>query len=161
MHSYDFTLKKVIWPGEGSKSYVYDRVGNRKIVTRIGANPPTVIELSSLSARGTMSGVVIEWVTAAEIKTVGYHLFRKAKRDNKYEKITSFLIPAKGTPVSGASYTYLDVPSRGLRKWQYLLEEVDTSGKTRQYGPVSVENTAFMKRSNGKVFKKSFNGVCD
>ena len=81
-------------------------------------------------------------------------------KGNKYLKITSAIIPATGSPATGATYSYIDVPpKRG--KVQYQLEEVETTGKINKYGPVSSRNITLRGPKGKRAFKKSFKVKCD
>jgi hypothetical protein len=163
IYSYDSLgrIEKVTYPDGASVRYTYDRVGNRMTVVREGESPPTLIELSYFKARPTLKGIVIEWRTESEIDTAGFNLYRKIAREKAYEKITPTLIPAMGSPTAGETYFFIDVPPKRGRLWHFLLEEVETTGKTNKYGPVSTRNITLRSHKGTGAFKKSFKVKCD
>lgn len=99
---------------------------------------PTAITLASFSALSDQDGeVLLQWQTAVEIDSAGFHLQRATAVDGPYARVTNELIPAVGMG-AGASYSYVDIPpSRGV--YYYLLEEVNVNGAGTFYGPVSVD----------------------
>ncbi len=155
-------LKQVAYPSRdsGSIQYSYDRAGNRMNVFREGDDTPTLIKLSSFTARPTMKGIVLEWQTASETDTAGFNVFRKAAVETEFEKLNSVLIPAAGSPTEGAAYSFTDVPP-GMRNWQYQLEEVEITGRTKRYGPVAPRNITLKNHHEEGVFRKSFRVKCD
>jgi len=120
---------------------------------------PTAVELTYFKASARDNGsVVITWATATELDNVGFNLYRSsnsgglgAKSPNsaafegeKYVKINSEVIPAKGFSVSGAKYKFIDRPGTG--SYSYKLEDLDFNGKSIFHGPVS-SNSKKAKRS--------------
>jgi hypothetical protein len=94
----------------------------------------TAIELVSFSAVRNGDNVALNWETAVEIDNVGFNLYRAAAPDGPYVKINSQLIAAEGNG-TGASYHFSDAV--GLGRYDYLLEDIDTSGVATQHIPVS------------------------
>ncbi|NIN69877.1 MAG: hypothetical protein GTO63_35390, partial [Anaerolineae bacterium] len=70
--------------------------------------PPTAIELSSFTAEAGADSVTLAWETAAEIDNEGFNLWRAEAADGPYTQINPSLIPAQGSPDTGASYEYID-----------------------------------------------------
>lgn len=99
---------------------------------------PTAITLASFSALSHQDGnVLLQWQTAVEIDSAGFHVQRASAVDGPYARVTRELIPAVGMG-GGASYSYVDTPpARGA--YYYLLEEVDVNGVSTLHGPVSVD----------------------
>jgi hypothetical protein len=163
IYSYDnlARLSKVLYPGGAYIQYSYDKTGNRMDVLKVNNCPPTLIELSSLTARPTFEGIVIEWKTESEVDTAGFNLYRQEAKGAEFEKITQSIIPANGSPTAGASYSFTDVPPGRISRWQYHLEEVERTGKTKRYGPVSSRNIAIKNPTREGTFKKSFKVKCD
>ncbi|RMG95968.1 MAG: hypothetical protein D6706_11095 [Chloroflexi bacterium] len=77
--------------------------------------------------------VRIEWETATELQTAGFHLYRSQSPEGEFVRITESLIPAKGNTVSGASYSFVDNSVRPGETYYYLLEEVELDATTRRY----------------------------
>ena len=99
------------------------------------SGPPLLVTLESFTATPGDGQVTLRWETAAEIDTEGFNLYRRMGTA-AWQKINASLIPAQGDPVTGATYEYVD---RGLLNgttYEYLLEDVDTSGKATEHGPV-------------------------
>jgi hypothetical protein len=72
-----------------------------------------------------------------EIDNAGFNLYRAASLEGPWSKINNVLIAAKGDPVAGGSYIFIDTP--GLGTFYYQLEDVDYFGVSTLYGPVMVE----------------------
>jgi parallel beta-helix repeat protein/YD repeat-containing protein len=164
LYTYDALgrIIKVVYPDESWVSYTYDRVGNRTKVEHAGRNSiPTAIKLSSFSATPTLKGIIVRWKTETERNTAGFNLYRKAARENDYKKLNTALIASRGTATEGAAYSYLDIPFKVRGRWLYMLEEVEHTGKTKRYGPVSSKNIAFKRPNSMRAFRKSFKTHCD
>ena len=94
------------------------------------------VELVSFDANPSGSAILVTWETGAEVDNAGFALFREAAGTQDYLQITD-LIPAQGTPTSGASYSFTDTDVvRGVT-YDYWLVEVETSGKWTAHGPAS------------------------
>ena len=156
-------LIKTTYPYMESKIiYEYDRAGNRSKVVRESIEQPTIIGVSGFSARPSRNGVVVQWQTESEVDTAGFNLYRKAVKEAEFEKITPSIIPGRGNDTEGSIYTYTDVPSHRFRNWEYMLEEIETTGKTKMYGPVLSRNISINIQWNGNgAFMKSFNVDCE
>ena len=97
---------------------------------------PNLIELVSFTARAEGDTVNLAWETAIEIDNAGFYLYRRAAGEETYVRLNSTLIAAQATSGGGASYQLRDTPGSG--QFDYLLEDVDTSGRTTRHGPVRV-----------------------
>ena len=89
---------------------------------------------SGLSAR-----VVLQWTTASEYQNAGFYIARSETANGTYTRINSPIIPAKGTVVKGAAYSYADTKVQKKKTYYYKLEDVDTHGKKTFHGPLQVE----------------------
>jgi hypothetical protein len=87
-----------------------------------------VVNLVSFTATGFEDHVLLAWETASEIDNAGFHLWRSETEDGEYVRITNSLIPAKGSPTSGARYEYEDFDVEPGRTYYYKLEDIDTDG---------------------------------
>ena len=97
---------------------------------------PTAIELVRFEAIPASLSIVLEWETASEIDSEGFHLWRRASAEGTYEPITADMITAEGGPLWGASYTYEDFDVEMGRTYWYKLEDVDIYGQSTFHGPV-------------------------
>jgi hypothetical protein len=94
----------------------------------------TAVDLVSLTAARTTTGVRVRWHTGTETDTIGFHVYRE--RAGKLVRVDRRLIPAKGG-VSGARYSVLD--RRAPRaQVTYQLQAVGTDGSRTWYGRATV-----------------------
>ena len=100
-------------------------------------NTPLVVDLVSFTATGFEDYVLLEWETASEIDNAGFHLWRSETEDGEYVRITDSLIPAEGSPTSGAEYEYEDLDVEQGLTYFYELEDIDYDGLSTFHGPVS------------------------
>lgn len=105
---------------------------------------PSLIDLLSLTATRRGDAVVdIAWTTGAEMDTHGFHIWRSSDGTfTNATRATKQLILARGTTTSGASYAWTDTTAGDSESVTYWLEEIETSGHSRLYGP------AMWKRSS-------------
>jgi hypothetical protein len=96
----------------------------------------TAITLVSFTARPRVGAVKLVWETGTEVDNAGFNLYRAPAPGGPYIKVNAALIAAKGDPVAGASYSFLDqrLPPG---TYYYKLEDVDFNGVTTLHGPVS------------------------
>ena len=96
----------------------------------------TVVVLASFTATAHDGYVLVEWETASEMDNDGFNLWRGQAQAGPYTQLNTDLIPARGGPTTGASYSYLDdAVSNGVTYW-YKLEDVDIHGMSTFHGPV-------------------------
>jgi len=114
----------------GNNTYVWPVRGGQ-------AGPPTLIELSSFTATPSVKKVILEWTTASEIDNAGFNLYRSESADGNYAKINASLIPAEGSPTTGATYQYIDKDVKNRATYYYKLEDIDLNGTSTMHGPVS------------------------
>jgi hypothetical protein len=95
-----------------------------------GTTPVTLASFTAQASRGT---VTLQWVTATEIDTAGFILFRSATEGGARVQVTPALIAAQGGGVTGASYSVTDYPGNGT--YYYWLVDVDYSGQSGLHGP--------------------------
>jgi len=95
---------------------------------------PTAITLSKFEAVPGKGKIILKWQTESETKNAGFNIWRSKTKNGKYEMINKSLIPAKGSPTSGASYELVDETKR--RNYWYKLEDIDTNGISTFHGPV-------------------------
>jgi hypothetical protein len=97
---------------------------------------PTAITLVSFTVEGGVGGVTLAWETGTEIDNAGFNLYRASAPDGPYARINDALIAARGDPVAGASYSFLD-EDLAPGTYTYKLEDVDLNGVATLHGPVS------------------------
>ncbi len=80
------------------------------------------------------SKVEITWETATEQQTAGFNIYRSNDPAGDFILInTEQMIDSQGSPVSGASYTFIDENVEAGQKYYYLLEEVEYDSTTNRY----------------------------
>jgi len=99
--------------------------------------PPTVISLAEFKATPGSGKVTLIWITASEIDTAGFNIYRSTEENGAYEKINSALIKATGSAGAGAAYRFVDSAVKNRKTYWYKLEDIDLSGKATTHGPVS------------------------
>ncbi len=96
----------------------------------------TAVELISFKARTNADGsVTVTWETATEVDNAGFNVYRAGGDGGRYTRINEKLIAAKGSATSGARYKFVD--NSGGGKSYYMLEDVDSNGKSTSHGPVT------------------------
>jgi len=95
------------------------------------------VALASFTGYATRGAVTIDWVTATEMNTAGFYLYRSTTPDGPQVMVTSNMLAAQGNGVIGASYNVTDTPGYGT--FYYWLKDVDYSGQSGLHGPVLVK----------------------
>ncbi|KPK40696.1 MAG: hypothetical protein AMJ78_06915, partial [Omnitrophica WOR_2 bacterium SM23_29] len=95
-----------------------------------------MVNLISFDAIGYFGKVKLFWVTGSELDNLGFNILRSEDGKN-YIKINPELIKGLGTPVRGQAYTYEDSGVVDGKTYYYLLEDIETTGKTTRHGPVA------------------------
>lgn len=110
---------------------------------------PTVINLIRFEASGKLARIMLKWETASEIDNVGFNIYRAESADGEYTKINDALIPAKGSPSSGAVYRFIDRNVERGKTYYYKLEDIDTAGKGTIHEPPAEATAWFLWGGNG------------
>jgi len=97
----------------------------------------TVITLTSFKAMPAATLVVVGWTTGSEVDTAGFNIWRSSAATGSFTKANAAVIPAQGTGVGGASYTWTDTNVSAGQTWYYKLEDIDTHSVSTLHGPVS------------------------
>lgn len=119
-----------------------DGDGDGTVVSDMGAyeyvfdQPPTLVRLDQFSAEDRGNHIVITWTTLSETDTAGFNLWRAQTEGGEYVKINPAIIESEGGPALNAPYIYDDMASP-VGAYYYQLEEIDNSGMSIFYGPVS------------------------
>lgn len=107
------------------------------LITPLQIVDPTAVTLRRFTASRDEGGVVVRWETGVELGARGFHLLRSvtgAEADAVH--VTARLIPARGSASEGAAYSWTDATATNTSTtYSYWLEELETSGATRRYGP--------------------------
>lgn len=106
--------------------------------TDVPYDPPgNAIELLDLRAERDGDRIVLRWRTGTERDTAGFQLYRATRNERAAAvEVTPELIPARGGPAVGATYSWTDnaAPAGPVFYW---LVEVEHDGDLAEYGPVS------------------------
>jgi hypothetical protein len=97
----------------------------------------TAVDLVSFTASALDAAVELRWMTGSEMDTLGFHVYRGPGAEGPWERATPSVIPGLGFSPEGARYAYTDTPLQNGRAYFYLLEEVETTGRTARHGPVT------------------------
>jgi hypothetical protein len=97
----------------------------------------TAVELMSFEASPRDGAVELCWRTGSELQNLGFHLYRSLVEEGPYERVTASVIPGLGSSPEGASYRWVDGGLANGVTYFYKLEDVETTGRTEQHGPVS------------------------
>ncbi|MFQ6094075.1 MAG: FlgD immunoglobulin-like domain containing protein, partial [bacterium] len=99
---------------------------------------PIQIRMSSFTAIGYEDYVEVEWTTGLEVDIAGFNLYRSEVEDGEYVRINEDLIPAQGSEVAGATYSYTDADVEMGKTYYYKLEAIDVAENSTWHGPISV-----------------------
>jgi hypothetical protein len=94
---------------------------------------PTSVTFSFLSAEPGSRSIQLTWTTETEKDNAGFNIWRA----DGFRQINSSLIPALGSAIQGAQYSYRDALLNNGKPYFYLLEDIDTSGISTFHGPVN------------------------
>ncbi len=97
---------------------------------------PGTLLLSSFYSFPQDAWMQVNWETALEVNVQGFNLYRRPNPDEDWMQVNDQLIQAANLGgFDNANYTWLDTGVEPGAFYEYMLEEVDSSGKTHQYGP--------------------------
>lgn len=97
---------------------------------------PVAIELERFEATPASLRITLEWETASEVDSEGFHILRSMDGEDHLRNTPS-LIPSTGGRLLGDIYSYVDYDVLPGVAYSYLLEEIDITGKSSYFGPVS------------------------
>ncbi len=97
------------------------------------------VELVSFSASAGEKVVELQWETASEEENLGFNIYRAESDQMDRTQINAELISGFGTTLEPRSYRYIDDSVAPGGSYLYWLEQVDYSGSSELFGPVSVE----------------------
>ena len=81
--------------------------------------------------------ITVEWITASELNTAGFNIYRGSSSDDPGTILNKTLIPASLDPLIGGSYEYKDTRVEPGQTYYYRVEEVETDGRLTTQGIVS------------------------
>jgi uncharacterized repeat protein (TIGR01451 family) len=109
---------------------------------------PLAITLASFTATRRADGILVSWLTTAEINTWGFHLYRSPDGSRSGAvRVTATIIPGQGRGQGGAAYSWLDQDAQPGVTYSYWLQEVELNGTTNEYGPAKAGNTPAAQHS--------------
>lgn len=74
--------------------------------------------------------VELSWKTETEVDTLGFDVYRKNLEDNNdFRKITSEIIFAQGSSISGSTYSFTDDGVKSGDTYNYQLYEIQLNGE--------------------------------
>jgi len=97
---------------------------------------PTEVGLSTLDAFRYDGHVEVVWTTISEVSNGGFNIHRSLNEDGLRARINDELIPARGSELQGASYSFIDGDVVDGFGYYYWLESVDLSGAGTIHAPV-------------------------
>jgi hypothetical protein len=98
---------------------------------------PVSLELSRLEARVADRTVVLEWVTSAELRHAGYHIYRGPAAAGPWQRLTDELFRDE------SPCRWIDHDVAGGATYYYEVGAVDLSGEEQRFGPVSATTPAW------------------
>lgn len=98
---------------------------------------PTHVGLADFRVIPGRSGVLVEWETAIETGTAGFHLYRWDAKRRSFGPVAVPLLPGFPGGGAGASYSFLDEDAAPEDPVSYLLVEQEMRGDRLPYGPFS------------------------
>jgi CshA-type fibril repeat protein len=112
-------------------------ISNPALVT-VTYNPTAVTLLSFDVVPVDTTTLRVEWSTATEVDTQGFHLWRSETDDRSQAvRITEEMIEAQGSLLSGAEYVFIDGPLQPDTQYYYWLQEIETNGSATEFGPAT------------------------
>lgn len=126
-------------------AYGYGLIRTKTALELLGG-APTSVEVTRFEAQPDRTTIRIEWDTASELDTLGFHLYRAESADGPRTRLNDSLIPAQSPgSATGAAYQFVDASVvRGLI-YYYWLEAVDRSGASQSNGPIRAELPALRR----------------
>lgn len=94
------------------------------------------VELMSFTADFVNNAVQLNWQTATETNNYGFEIER---RSDKQEWKNIGFVEGHGNSISPKAYSFTDISTSGLSKFQYRLKQIDTDGSFKYSDIVEVE----------------------
>lgn len=106
--------------------------------TFINETKPLIAVISSFSAVFEEGQTVVQWQTAVESGTLGFHLERLDEKNGTYVRVNRKLLPGFLVSPQGGTYRYVDPEAEPGTLLTYRLVEKEARGPHRIYGPYTV-----------------------
>jgi hypothetical protein len=97
---------------------------------------PTAARIVSFAAAAVGERVAVTWESGPEAGLAGFNVLRSVGPNGPWSQVNGALVPAHGSPASGARYSLADTPGAGT--YLYRLDVVEQNGVTNAFGPVQV-----------------------
>lgn len=94
--------------------------------------------VSGFRALPDRGAVVVEWETTSEAATGGFYLFRHDAKKVEWKSLTGQPLPAALESPQGAFYRFADREASAREEHDYVLIEVENTGRQRVHGPYRV-----------------------
>ncbi|MFC1568946.1 FlgD immunoglobulin-like domain containing protein [bacterium] len=101
-------------------------------------NSSLPVQMSMMEAESTVEGIVLNWETASEVNSQGFHVWRADDTEGNYEQITTSLIASQGNSSSGALYSYIDKNFEGNVTYYYKIQQLDADGSSMMSEAIEV-----------------------
>jgi hypothetical protein len=165
--TFDFTVNQNTSPGPVSGSFnitaqTWYNNGTNTVNQNLNATDTTnttAALLSSFSLSPQRSGVLVQWETAQEVGTAGFHLERLDPATGQYARVTEVLLPSVFPHLYGGIYNYVDAGAAPHGTYTYRVVEVEQTGAEVIHGPyeATVETTGVRRMQaadNGQGFTR-------
>jgi len=77
--------------------------------------------------------ITIAWQTESEQDTAGFNIYRSETENGEFVAINPQLIPSKGSPTIGASYSFTDTTVEPGITYYYQLEDVELNNTRERH----------------------------
>jgi len=137
---------KVEFPS--GKTVTKTNVTSNQILAISESEAPISVKLASFDAKMTEKGsVLVQWQTASEMNTAGFYVQKSSWEGGDFQRINSGMISSKGTPSTGAAYSFEDADVSGFGQFYYRLEEITLDGESDVMPPVRISVTSDVRSS--------------
>jgi hypothetical protein len=111
-----------------------DLAGNTRIsdgAVDIGAyeyqGAPLAVQMTSLTAKATLGGVELRWITVTEVNNFGFSVERQDRSNSQWSDIA--FVPGAGTSSSPRTYTFIDAEVTP-GDYSYRIKQTDKNGSS-------------------------------
>ncbi len=119
-------------PGDNG---VADNRANLTVDLGFASVAPTAIKLAYVKGWWEADEVTVEWETISEVNTLGFELYRLESEGPVL--VNPELVPARNVDLGGV-YRVRETMSRPRGMVRYLLVELETTGRSLEYGPFEI-----------------------
>jgi len=78
----------------------------------------------------------LRWITASEVDSFGFDIYRGTSPDGPFERITSEPLPGAGTTDEQTSYEYIDSEIDPTQGYYYYIESLSMQGVRERFSPI-------------------------